>query len=86
MAANICSSLASGSLQAQPAPGDSEVSRGVWSAFTSATVAGGSGHGAGAAAFLELEVVDLGTVRDHVADAVHAAFEFAYLSVWIREP
>jgi len=30
--------------------------------------------------------VDLGTVRDHVADAVHAAFEFAYLSVWIREP
>jgi hypothetical protein len=33
---------ASGSLQAQPAPGDSEVSRGasVWSAITLATVAG----------------------------------------------
>ena len=28
-------SLASGSLQAQPAPGDSEVRRGVWSAITS---------------------------------------------------
>jgi hypothetical protein len=34
--------LASGSLQAQPAPGDSEVSRGAWvcSAVTVATVAG----------------------------------------------
>jgi hypothetical protein len=34
--------LASGSLQAQPAPGDSEVSRGAWmcSAVTLVTVAG----------------------------------------------
>ena len=40
--ANSASSLASGSLQAQPAPGDSEVSRGAWicSAVTVATVAG----------------------------------------------
>jgi hypothetical protein len=36
--ANSASSLASGSLQAQPAPGDSEVRRGVWSAITFATV------------------------------------------------
>ena len=41
MVANSASSLASGSLHAQPAPGDSEVSRGalVWSAITLATVA-----------------------------------------------
>ena len=40
--ANSASSLASGSLQAQPAPGDSEVRRGAWmgSAVTVATVAG----------------------------------------------
>ena len=40
MLANSASSLASGSLHAQPAPGDSEVSRGawVWSAVTFATV------------------------------------------------
>ncbi len=42
MVANNASSLASGSLHAQPAPGDSEVSRGAWicSAVTLATVAG----------------------------------------------
>ena len=34
MVANMASSLASGSLQAQPAPGESEVSRGVGSAIT----------------------------------------------------
>ena len=39
MAANSASSLASGSLHAQPAPGEREVSRGVWSAITLATVA-----------------------------------------------
>src|SRR5712671_892480 len=40
--ANSASSLASGSLHAQPAPGDSEVSRGAWnfSAVTVATVTG----------------------------------------------
>jgi hypothetical protein len=37
--ANSASSLASGSLQAHPAPGDSDVSLGAWSAFTLATVA-----------------------------------------------
>src|SRR5580704_3577182 len=39
--ANSASSLASGSLQAQPAPGESEVSRGAWSAITLATVRDG---------------------------------------------
>ena len=44
MVANNASSLASGSLHAQPAPGDSDVSRGpgwIWvgSAITPATVA-----------------------------------------------
>ena len=33
--ANSASSLASGSLQAQPAPGDSDVSLGLWSGITS---------------------------------------------------
>src|SRR5580658_1336423 len=43
MVANSASSLASGSLHAQPAPGDSEVRRGVWawSVVTSATVRDG---------------------------------------------
>ena len=48
MLAKSCSSLASGSLQAQPAPGDSEVSRGAWSTVTLATVAVAAsvgGHG-----------------------------------------
>jgi hypothetical protein len=31
------------------------------------------------------DAVDLGTVRDELADAVHAAFEPAHLSIWIRE-
>jgi hypothetical protein len=31
------------------------------------------------------DAVDLGTVRDELATAVHAAFEPAYLSIWIRE-
>jgi len=30
--------------------------------------------------------VDLGTVRDELATAVHAALEPAHLSVWIKEP
>jgi hypothetical protein len=30
--------------------------------------------------------VDLGTVRDELANAVHAALEPAHLSVWIKEP
>src|SRR5215469_8768343 len=51
--AKSASSLAIGSLQAQPAPGDSDVSRGAWSAVTSATVRdesglpGGDGDGRG---------------------------------------
>jgi hypothetical protein len=32
------------------------------------------------------DAVDLGTVRDELASAVHAALEPAHLSVWIREP
>jgi hypothetical protein len=32
------------------------------------------------------DAVDLGTVRDELASAVHAAFEPAHLSIWIREP
>ena len=31
------------------------------------------------------DAVDLGTVRDELASAVHAAFEPAHLSIWIRE-
>jgi hypothetical protein len=31
------------------------------------------------------DAVDLGTVRDELANAVHAAFEPAHLSIWIRE-
>jgi hypothetical protein len=31
------------------------------------------------------DAVDLGTVRDELADAVHAAFEPAHLSIWIRQ-
>ena len=32
------------------------------------------------------DAVDLGTVRDELASAVHAALEPAHLSVWIKEP
>jgi hypothetical protein len=32
------------------------------------------------------DAVELGTVRDELAHAVHAALEPAYLSVWLREP
>jgi hypothetical protein len=32
------------------------------------------------------DAVDLGTVRDELANAVHAALEPAHLSVWIKEP
>ena len=32
------------------------------------------------------DAVDLGTVRDELTNAVHAALEPAHLSVWIREP
>lgn len=31
------------------------------------------------------DAVDLGTVRDELANAVHAAFGPAHLSIWIRE-
>jgi hypothetical protein len=30
--------------------------------------------------------VDLGTVRDELTNAVHAALEPDHLSVWIKEP
>jgi hypothetical protein len=40
---------------------------------------------AGFAARLQ-DAVDLGTVRDELANAVHAALEPAHLSVWIKEP
>jgi len=32
------------------------------------------------------DAVDLGTVRDELTNAVHAALEPAHLSVWIKEP
>jgi hypothetical protein len=32
------------------------------------------------------DAVDLGTVRDELVHAVHAAFEPAHLSIWIKEP
>jgi hypothetical protein len=40
---------------------------------------------AGFAARLQ-DAVDLGTVRDELANAVHATLEPAHLSVWIKEP
>jgi hypothetical protein len=30
--------------------------------------------------------VDLGAIRDELANAVHAALEPSHLSVWIKEP
>jgi hypothetical protein len=32
------------------------------------------------------DAVDLGTVRDELANVVHAALEPAHLSVWIKDP
>jgi hypothetical protein len=32
------------------------------------------------------DAVDLGTVRDELANVVHAALEPDHLSVWIKEP
>ena len=32
------------------------------------------------------DAVDLGAIRDELANAVHAALEPAHLSVWIKEP